>query len=268
MPHGLHVFGRDWSAESLKLMADSMAQVSGGYDPAIAQKLKDLTAPGNGSACWPASPGASWPPGKGNDPLRSPDALPTGRNFHAVDGDLLPTKIGFKLGLRSGGKGDGAKARVAVQAPPALRGSAARTGCESADSDAVILWASDAVRDEGAMVAFCLSLLGAEPVWNARGIVTDVRLTPGAVRRDVIVTTSGLFRDLYPNLLNQIDRAGRLALAASAGSLIANSAPSSSPRSTPAGAARWHRLGPQPLAGNRVAQAWLATHRAALQTPV
>src|SRR6185369_15652175 len=84
----------------------------------------------------------------------------------------------------------------------------------------VILWASDAVRDEGVMVGFALALMGAKPVWNARGIVTDVALKPNAVRRDVIVTASGLFRDLYPNLIKLIDRAGRLALAASAAGLV------------------------------------------------
>jgi cobaltochelatase CobN len=76
------------------------------------------------------------------------------------------------------------------------------------------------VRDEGVMVAFTLALMGTEPVWNARGIVTDVRLMTGATRRDAIVTTSGLMRDLYPNLLRLIDRAGLLALAASADTLL------------------------------------------------
>ncbi|UUZ48160.1 hypothetical protein LP420_35470 [Massilia sp. B-10] len=59
------------------------------------------------------------------------------------------------------------------------------------------------------------SRAGLEP----RGIVTDVRLKPGAVRRDVLVTTSGLFRDLYPNLINLIDLRCWLALAASAAAL-------------------------------------------------
>ncbi len=301
MPHGLHVFGRDWSEASLKLMADSMAQVAGGYDAAVAQKLKDsprlemagLLAGLNGQFV---------PPGKGNDPLRAPEALPTGRNFHAVDGDILPTKIGFKLGHDLAEKALArtsvipAKAEIQDSAPNAMdsrfrgndrtlesraatmQSSAAskhghiprsagedRKGCSSkgddciaaAGSDAVILWASDAVRDEGAMVAFCLSLLGAEPVWNARGIVTDVRLTPGAVRRDVIVTASGLFRDLYPNLINQIDRAGRLALAASAGSLSEQRPelkPALEAALAPLVGTAWGR---EPLAGNRVAQAWL-----------
>ena len=250
MPHGLHIFGQDWSAESLKLMADSMGQVAGGYDAAIADKL--AASPRLEMAGLLAGlDGRFVAPGKGNDPLRSPEALPTGRNFHAVDGDLLPTRLGYALG-----------ARLAEQAT--ARPRKVRAG---ADSDAVILWASDAVRDEGAMVAFCLSLLGAEPVWNARGIVTDVRLLADTPRRDVIVTTSGLFRDLYPNLLNQIDRAGRLALAASAG-LIAERHPELGTALDAALAPLGGNVarGHQPLADNIAAARWMARTRQLGQT--
>src|SRR5574343_1038147 len=180
-------------------MLDSMRQ--GGIDDAeTAQKLAD--SPRLEMAGLLAGlDGRYIPPGKGNDPLRSPESLPTGRNFHAVDGDILPTHLGYRLGS------DMAAKAVARD----RRGQG---------SEGVILWASDAVRDEGVMVGFALALMGAEPVWNARGIVTDVRLKPGTARRDVVVTTSGLFRDLYPNLINLIDRAGRQALAASAARLV------------------------------------------------
>ncbi|WP_395407400.1 cobaltochelatase subunit CobN [Pseudoduganella sp. UC29_106] len=198
MPHGLHIFGRPWKQESIGLMLDSMKK--GGIDgPDIAASLAD--SPRREMAALLAGlDGQFIEPGKGNDPLRSPEALPTGRNFHAVDGDILPTRLGYQLGERMAAKAD-------------ARDTSAK------GSEGIILWASDAVRDEGVMVAFALAMMGAEPVWNARGIVTDVRLKPGAVRRDALVTTSGLFRDLYPNLIRLIDRAGRLALAASAGAL-------------------------------------------------
>ncbi|RJF92657.1 cobaltochelatase subunit CobN [Noviherbaspirillum saxi] len=198
MPFGLHIFGRTWSQQSLDLMLDSMRK-GGIDDPHISRMLADsprLEMRG----LLAGLEGRYIPPGKGNDPLRSPDSLPTGRNFHAVDGDILPTRLGYRLGEELVGK--------------ALARSRSEQG-----SEGVILWASDAVRDEGVMVAFALAMMGAEPVWNARGIVTDVRLKPGAKRRDVIITTSGLFRDLYPNLINLIDRAGRMALAASAAGL-------------------------------------------------
>lgn len=237
MPHGLHVFGRPWSDASLQLMLDSMRQ--GGVDAdAAAGPLRDSPAAEMDSLL-NALAGGHVPPGKGNDPLRSPEALPTGRNFHAVDGDLLPTRLGYALG-----------ARMAARA------------ADGEGSEGVILWASDAVRDEGVMVGFALALMGAEPVWNARGIVTDVRLLPDARRRDVIVTTSGLFRDLYPHLLRLIDRAGRLALAASAAPLRQahpELAPALDAALAPVPGAE---AGEQPLADNRVAQQWLRRLRA------
>lgn len=237
MPYGLHVFGRPWTQAALDLMLGSMKQ-GGIDDPATTQKLID--SPRLEMAGLLAGlEGRYIPPGKGNDPLRSPESLPTGRNFHAVDGDILPTHLGYTLGSD-------------------LAAKALAKAHSDAGSEGIILWASDAVRDEGVMVGFALALMGAEPVWNARGIVTDVRLKPGTARRDVIVTTSGLFRDLYPNLNNLIDRAGRLALAAAANSLIEHRPELKEALTAalaPVPTASWGR---EPLADNRVAREWLA----------
>jgi len=249
MPYGLHIFGRPWSAENLELMIDSMRHGADQppVDPTVVDNLKrsprlEMTG------LLGALDGGFVAPGKGNDPLRSPEALPTGRNFHAVDGDILPTRLGYGLGSD-------------------LAAKALKKAKNDSGSEAVILWASDAVRDEGVMVAFSLALIGAEPVWNARGIVTDVRLLPastGAPRRDVLVTTSGLFRDLYPNLLNLIDRAGRLALAASAATL-ADAQPelkeALAAALAPLTNAQW---GHEPLAANRLAERWQAHAKALL----
>ena len=242
MPYGLHVFGRPWTRQSLDLMLDSMRK-GGVDDPAIADKLAASPAL-EMRGLLAGLDGRYIEPGKGNDPLRSPEALPTGRNFHAVDGDILPTRLGYGLGERLAAK------------------AAARPGAQDAGSEGIILWASDAVRDEGVMVAFALAMMGAEPVWNARGVVTDVRLKPGAVRRDAIVTTSGLFRDLYPNLIRLIDRAGRLALAASGATLLdadpgLREALQAALAPLP-GTTAWGR---EPLERNRVAREWLARTR-------
>jgi len=253
MPHGLHIFGRPWKQESIDLMLESMKK-GGIDDPEVARKL--AASPLNEMRALLAGlDGRFIEPGKGNDPLRSPEALPTGRNFHAVDGDILPTKIGYQMGS-------------------SLAAKAAARERSGAGSEGILLWASDAVRDEGVMVAFALAMMGAEPVWNARGIVNDVRLVPGAVRRDALVTTSGLFRDLYPNLIRLIDRAGRMSLAASAAG-IAEQEPALrealeaalAPLGSSAGAgsggtgagAAWGR---EPTTSNRVAREWLVRVRA------
>ncbi|MYN00653.1 cobaltochelatase subunit CobN [Pseudoduganella sp. DS3] len=252
MPHGLHIFGRQWRPESIDLMLESMKK-GGIDDPEVARKLGE--SPANEMRSLLAGlDGRYIEPGKGNDPLRSPESLPTGRNFHAVDGDILPTKIGYQMG--SG-----------------LAAKAAARERSTAGSEGILLWASDAVRDEGVMVAFALAMMGAEPVWNARGIVNDVRLLPGAVRRDALVTTSGLFRDLYPNLIRLIDRAGRMALAASAAgiagqepalreALEAALAPLGSVSATGVGAGPHAAWGSEPTGSNRVAREWLVRVRA------
>ncbi|MFD1690803.1 cobaltochelatase subunit CobN [Azotobacter chroococcum] len=112
----------------------------------------------------------------------------------------MPSRIGWRIGSEMAAK---ARAR-----PLPADGR-----------EAVILWASDTVRDEGAMIAFGLDLLGVEPQWNSRGIVEGIRLrelAPGEQRRDLLFTTSGLFRDLYADQLALLERAVLLALNASA----------------------------------------------------
>ncbi len=39
-------------------------------------------------------------PGQGNDPIRNPDAVPTGRNFYGFSADKVPSKEAFALGKK------------------------------------------------------------------------------------------------------------------------------------------------------------------------
>ncbi|MES2553803.1 MAG: cobaltochelatase subunit CobN, partial [Pseudomonadota bacterium] len=158
MPLGLHIFGRPWSDASLKLMLDSMGNGKAENVSQETQQNLSISPRLEMQALLHALNGGFIAPGKGNDPLRSPDSLPTGRNFHALDGDVLPTKLGFQIGEAMALK---VRARDNVK-----------------DSEGVILWASDAVRDEGVMVGFILSLMGVTPEWNARGIVQKMVLKP------------------------------------------------------------------------------------------
>ncbi|MDX1656981.1 MAG: cobaltochelatase subunit CobN, partial [Candidatus Competibacteraceae bacterium] len=165
---------------------------------------------------------------------------------HALDGGLLPTRVAWKLGAE-------------------LARQARQQGQQG--SEAVVLWASDTVRDEGAMVAFGLEMLGVRPVWNARGIVKALERLPleDRSRRDVIFTTSGLFRDLYGNLLVWLDLAARLALDGSSLTIRRDY-----PELVPALEAALGPLaeladpGSEPLAANRVAAHWVAAARRAL----
>ena len=213
MPLGLHVFGRDWDNESLDTMMKSMADGDNlkDQDQSIIRKALTISPQAEMSAFINALNGGFVAPGKGNDPIRTPEALPTGRNFYALDGSLLPTQLGVEIGQQLAQK---ARAENKVVFKKNKAGNKTY-----AEKEAIILWASDAVRDEGAMIAFGLDMLGIKPVWNSRGIIKSLELLPldenRSERRDVLFTSSGLFRDLYGSQLELLDKSVLLGLAAS-----------------------------------------------------
>lgn len=193
MPLGLHIFGKDWDKAAIDMMLNSINQPENKTLP----KLLADSPKHERHALLAALNGEFIAPGKGNDPIRTPEALPTGRNFHALDSSLIPSRIGYQLGLE-----------LANQ-------TRKETKFNAEGREAIILWASDTVRDEGVMVAFGLDMMGIKPIWNSRGKFNGLKrlaMTQQRVRRDTLFTTSGLFRDLYANLLVWLDRAVLLAL--------------------------------------------------------
>jgi cobaltochelatase CobN len=213
MPLGLHVFGRDWNKESIDTMMTSMADGDNllNKDQGTIRKALTLSPKAEMSAFINALNGGFVAPGKGNDPIRTPEALPTGRNFYALDGSLLPTQLGVEIGQQLAQKARDEN-KVVFNKNKAGNNTVA-------EKEAIILWASDAVRDEGAMIAFGLDMLGVKPVWNSRGILKGLELLPldenRRQRRDVLFTSSGLFRDLYASQLELLDKSVLLGLAAS-----------------------------------------------------
>jgi cobaltochelatase CobN len=205
MPLGLHVYGKDWQQDAIEIMMESIKKGELEFDELQQKQIKAnlIKSPKSEmSALLNALNGGFVSPGKGNDPIRTPDALPTGRNFYALDGSLIPSQLGFATGQQLANK--------AREKNPVV---------DKTHKEAVILWASDAVRDEGAMIAFGMDMLGVKPVWNRRGILKSLALMPlddkRNERRDIVFTTSGLFRDLYAQQLAWLDRSVLLALAAS-----------------------------------------------------
>ncbi|MGR2740859.1 cobaltochelatase subunit CobN [Billgrantia sp. Q4P2] len=254
MPLGLHVFGRDWDGEAVDTLLDSMG--GEGDERERWRGLVEASPRHERDSFLGALEGRFVPPGPGNDPLRTPEVLPTGRNFHALSSDLIPTRVAWSLGSEMA-----ASAR-------------SRDGEEAEDSEALVLWASDTVRDEGVMIAFGLDMLGVKPHWNARGIVQGLERLPLAepgdeadtlrtARRDVLFTTSGLFRDLYEDQLVWLDLAVRLALDGASETIRAEH-----PQLTGALEAALAPLpetmrdpGAEALADNRVAARWVADTR-------
>ena len=79
---------------------------------------------------------------------------------------------------------------------------------------ALVLWGTDNLKSEGGPIAQALALLGAAPRFDSFGRLCGARLMPleelGRPRVDVMLTLSGIFRDLLPL---QTTHAGRSLLA-------------------------------------------------------
>lgn len=204
MPLGLHIYGKQWSDNAVAMMIDSMAPESDEekslwLDRLIASPASEMTGLLKGLN------GQFISPGQGNDPIRSPDSLPTGRNFYALDSSLIPSRAAWELGKE-------------------MAAQARKDNIQSVGKkEALVLWASDVVRDEGVMIAFGLDMMGLQPQWNSRGLVKGLKQQTridNRVRRDTVFTTSGLFRDLYGNQMRLLNQATLMAIDASSDTII------------------------------------------------
>jgi magnesium chelatase subunit H len=142
-------------------------------------------------------------PTPGGDVLRTPEVLPTGRNMHGFDPFRIPSAFAVK---------DGAK-----QARRLLDRYIA-DGNPLPESVAIVLWGSDNLKSEGAPIGQCLALMGALPRFDSYGRIAGAQLIPlaelGRPRIDVVITLSGIFRDLMPMQIRLLAEAAYLAAAA------------------------------------------------------
>jgi len=147
--------------------------------------------------------GAYLPTSYGGDPIRNPDAYPTGRSLYGFDPSRVPTRQAWEAARQA--------AQDLLQAHAAEHGAAPKKLTFS-------LWSVETMRHQGLLEAQALWLLGVEPVWDAGGRVTDIRLIPreqlGRPRVDVVLSATGLYRDHFPNLMQHLARAVELAAAA------------------------------------------------------
>lgn len=129
----------------------------------------------------------------GGDVMRDPAILPTGTNLVQFDARRVPTPT--------------AVARGAQIAAAVLARHRADTG-EDATSVAVVLWGLETSRTQGESYAQVLSLLGVQVTHEGMVGRPAYRIIPAAElirpRVDVVVTISGSFRDMFPNLVDDL----------------------------------------------------------------
>ncbi len=138
-------------------------------------------------------------PGPGADIVQNPSILPTGRNTHAINPYAVPSAVAFSRAE--------SVARQLLARYHAEHGRYPR-------SMALVLWGLDNIKTQGEGVAQALWLLGVRPVSDALNRITSVEAIPleelGRPRIDVVMTISGIFRDLFSPTVQLLDRAVRL----------------------------------------------------------
>jgi len=140
-------------------------------------------------------------PAPGGDPIRNPDVLPTGRNMHALDPSSIPTTAAVEVSESVVRK--------------LLEKLSDENGGQYPESIAFTLWGTDNIKTYGESLAQVLALVGVRPVADSLGRVNKVELIPleelGRPRIDVVVSCSGVFRDLFINQMNLMDRGIKMA---------------------------------------------------------
>ncbi|MBC7436188.1 MAG: magnesium chelatase subunit H, partial [Bdellovibrionales bacterium] len=142
-------------------------------------------------------------PAPGGDLLRTPAILPTGRNLHGFDPFRIPSAYAVKDGARQATR---------------LLDKHMADGHGFPETIAMVLWGTDNLKSEGGPIAQALALMGAKPRFDSYGRLAGAELLTlaelGRPRIDVIITLSGIFRDLLPLQIKLLAEAAFMAASA------------------------------------------------------
>ncbi len=142
-------------------------------------------------------------PSSGGDAVANPNAVPTGRNLYSINAEATPSEVAWDKGI--------ALVNATLDQYKTQHG-------EYPKKVSYTFWSSEFIESEGTTIAQALYMLGIEPVRDAFGRVSDIQLisseTLGRPRIDVVVQTSGQFRDLAASRLSLITRAVEMAASA------------------------------------------------------
>jgi magnesium chelatase subunit H len=237
IPHGLHVVGQPPTPEQRVDLLDAMSATGGGgpipreaFEALVAGQTPEQIAasgslPGAESALarlrelaqanrlleqdheipalLHALDGGFIRPAPGGDLVSTPAVLPTGRNLHGFDPFRIPSAFALADGAR--------------QAQRLLQ-RLADDGHRLPESVAMVLWGTDNLKSEGVPIAQALALMGARARFDTYGRLAGAQLLPlaevGRPRIDVVMTLSGIFRDLLPLQIRLLAEAALLAAGA------------------------------------------------------
>ncbi|KAK4485444.1 hypothetical protein RD792_008085 [Penstemon davidsonii] len=166
----------------------------------LGECLKLIVADNELGALKQALEGKYVEPGPGGDPIRNPKVLPTGKNIHALDPQSIPTAAALQ------------SAKVVVDR--LLERQKIDNGGKYPETVALVLWGTDNIKTYGESLAQVMWMIGVRPITDTFGRVNRVEAVSleelGRPRVDVVVNCSGVFRDLFINQMNLLDRAVKM----------------------------------------------------------
>jgi magnesium chelatase subunit H len=231
IPHGLHVVGEPLSPEERVDMLLAMAEATHGLrlpremvvalvdgaavesitkDEPTRAELRQLASSADHlsrdteiAGILRALDGRFIRPAPGGDLLRTAEVLPTGRNLHGFDPFRIPSAYAVKDGALQAGR---------------LLARYTDDGHAFPETIAMVLWGTDNLKTEGAPIAQALALIGAAPRFDGYGRLGGAMLIPldqlTNPRVDVMISLSGIFRDLMPLQIKLLAEAAFLAASA------------------------------------------------------
>ncbi|MDF2713614.1 MAG: magnesium chelatase [Paenibacillus sp.] len=129
------------------------------------------------------------------DALRSPEVLPSGRNLYQFDPRAVPSPSAAERG--------------ATVAENSIRQYTDMHG-EYPGTTAVVLWGLETSRTQGETIGQIMRYLGVRVKGGSGTFRTEYEMIPlqelGRPRLNVVVHMTGLFRDMFPNLLDDLNR--------------------------------------------------------------
>ena len=201
IPEGLHIIGTTLQGDAREAFRQVLAEAMPHLDPKAVETM--LNSNGELDGLVRALDTHYIRPAPGGDLIRNPEVLPTGRNIHGFDPFRIPSRFAMQDGT--------AQAEALIARHTADTGSFPSTL-------AMVLWGTDNLKTEGSQIAQVLALIGANPRFDSYGRLAGAELIPlaelGRPRIDVIVTLSGIFRDLLPLQTRMLAEAAFLAATA------------------------------------------------------
>ena len=204
IPYGLHTFGRSPGKTERDSTVEAIVSTDRSLLPDAVQIFADdmerrivMSGARELDSLVDALRGGFVPAGNGGEPIRTPDAYPTGKNFYGINPDKVPKPAAWEMGVDLADK--------------MLADHVAQHG-RYPKKVSFVIWGDETMRHHGVLESQIFHLLGTKPVWDARGNVIDVEIVPsfrlGRPRVDIVIASAA--EGMFNNVTRLMDKAVQL----------------------------------------------------------